>query len=136
MEWLAIAFTAGVVLLLVHYLRRRSATPLAEVAMMEAAGRAAAGRTGERPVPLPRIDYEEDEDVDPTKVGQSSGCEAARTPPPTVPILHDQDAEVDEPTHAGALILISATAQTDRGLRRKRNEDSLLVVEKHSLFVV
>lgn len=86
---------------------------------------------------LPKLDYEEDADVDPTKVG---GATAARPPtalqPPTKKIVYDEDAAQDEPTHAGALILVTATAQTDKGLRRKRNEDSVLALPEHGVFVV
>jgi protein phosphatase len=85
-----------------------------------------------RELSLPRIDYEEDEALEPTKLGEK---------PPnldhsTLPIFYDREAIEDEPTHASPLILVSASGQTDRGLKRKRNEDSLLVLEDASLFVV
>jgi protein phosphatase len=111
---------------------------------------------------LPKIEYEEDVDVDPTLVGAKGGAkptERKSTPAsaediqtrdlyddddsapasvqaPAVPIVYDKDAADDEPTHAGALIVTSGAAQTDPGLRRKRNEDSLLVSEELSLYVV
>lgn len=84
-----------------------------------------------------RVEYEEDAEVEPTKVGdQPGGSEPRILQPPTQKILYDEDAAADEPTHSGALILVSATAQTDRGLRRKRNEDNLLVMPDESVFVV
>ena len=56
--------------------------------------------------------------------------------PPTQKIVYDEDAALDEPTHSGALILVTASAQTDVGLRRKRNEDSILAREDEGIFVV
>jgi protein phosphatase len=98
------------------------------------------GRSETKPVaappprPLPRIEYEEDEDVDPTKVGRTAQRAPVRADVQT--IVYDEDAVVDEPTQSVPLILLSATAQTDKGQRRKSNEDSLLVDSAHSLFVV
>lgn len=84
---------------------------------------------------LPRFDdQEDDEEVDPTKV--TSGLVPAAIQPPTKRIVYDEDAANDEPTNAGDLILVMGTAQTDRGKRRKRNEDSLLVLPEENLFVV
>lgn len=87
---------------------------------------------------LPKIAYEEDADVEPTLVGGRDEQRAARLSysPPTQKIVYDDDAAEDEPTHSGALILVTATAQTDKGTRRKRNEDSLLSSEDHGIFVV
>jgi protein phosphatase len=82
-----------------------------------------------------RISYEEDEELDPTKVGGEKTTRMV-VQPPTAPILFDEDAALEEPTRAGAIILVSATAQTDRGQKRKRNEDSLLANDDHSLYVV
>ena len=91
---------------------------------------------------LPALSYEEDDpDVEPTLLsplakvaeGESAGPQSL---PPARPIVVDEDAASDEPTRTGDLILISATGQSDKGLRRKRNEDSVLVSEKHSVFVV
>lgn len=81
----------------------------------------------------PSIEYEEDEQVEPTKVGQGL---RAWLNPPTEKIVYDEDALIDEPTQSKPLILLSATAQTDRGLRRKRNEDSILARKDDGLFVV
>lgn len=43
---------------------------------------------------------------------------------------------VDEPTGPVELILISAVAQTDVGQKRKRNEDSYLVMPEQAVYVV
>lgn len=82
---------------------------------------------------LVRIEYDEDveRDVEPTLVGAKSIMA-----PPTQKIVYDDEAAIDEPTHAGALILVTATASTDKGLRRKRNEDSVLAREDEGIFVV
>ncbi len=80
--------------------------------------------------------YEEDEDVDPTKVGEAVSGALAPQEVPVQKIVYDEDAATDEPTQPGALFLVHATAQTDTGKRRKRNEDSLLVMEEEGLFVV
>ena len=82
---------------------------------------------------LVRIEYDEDVEGEeqPTMVGSKSTMA-----PPTQKIVYDEDAAIDEPTHAGALILVTATASTDKGLRRKRNEDSVLAREDEGIFVV
>lgn len=56
--------------------------------------------------------------------------------PEAVPIVYDQDATDDEPTRIEALILVSAAGQTDTGQRRKKNEDSYVILDDHNLFVV
>lgn len=96
------------------------------------------GATSEPEVPssgLPRVEYEEDHSIDPTRVGQGPAAEACLEAP-ALPILYDNDAAIDEPTHAGALIVTSAHAQTDRGRCRKRNEDSVLAKDDQGLYVV
>ena len=65
--------------------------------------------------------------------GSASGKHLAA---PTRKIVYDEDAAADEPTHAGALILVTGAAQTDRGLRRRHNEDSVLAREDEGIFVV
>jgi protein phosphatase len=98
------------------------------------------------PTVIPRL-YRDDEDetLDPTKMGElvrftlpsySDEDELADQPPPVARIVHDAEAAEDEPTHADAFFLVHATAQTDQGKRRKNNEDSMLVVNDKSLFVV
>lgn len=85
---------------------------------------------------LVKLDYEEDEDNDPTKVGAGPAPMRPVYQPPVQRIVYDEDAAFDEPTRSDSLFLVSATAQTDTGLRRKRNEDSVLVLDSSSLFVV
>ena len=87
---------------------------------------------------LPKIAYVEDENSDPTLVGADVRGTHPRPSysPPTQRIVYDDDAADDEPTHSGALILVTATAQTDPGTRRKRNEDSMLASEDDGIFVV
>ncbi|HEY8074014.1 MAG TPA: protein phosphatase 2C domain-containing protein [Labilithrix sp.] len=80
-------------------------------------------------VPIERIVYDED-DPDVTKVGQT----APRVPAST--IVYDAAADFEEPTLSSPLILVSGTAVTDRGVRRKRNEDRVLVLEDAALFAV
>ncbi|MEM9696612.1 MAG: protein phosphatase 2C domain-containing protein, partial [Myxococcota bacterium] len=53
-----------------------------------------------------------------------------------VPIVYDDDALVDEPTQQSAFILVSAVGQTDRGRKRRRNEDSFLMLQSPPVFVV
>jgi serine/threonine protein phosphatase PrpC len=100
----------------------------------------AAAKVVQAPAPvepgLAKMEYEEDDEIDPTKVGAAPGGKRPIYQPPIERIVYDEDAEEDEPTRADSLFLVSATAQTDTGLRRKRNEDSVLVLESASLFVV
>jgi serine/threonine protein phosphatase PrpC len=86
---------------------------------------------------LVKLDYEEDDEIDPTRVGaHGARVKRGRLQPPVQKIVYDEDAENDEPTREELLFLVSATAQTDRGLRRKKNEDSLLVYQDDNLYVV
>lgn len=85
---------------------------------------------------LPVLGYEEDDDIDPTKLGAAATGTPRKLQPPTKKIVYDADAAVDEPTRAAAIILVTAQAQTDKGLRRKRNEDSILSLPELGVFVV
>ncbi len=87
-------------------------------------------------VGVAKLGYEEDEEIDPTKIGAVVGAKRPVYQAPVHRIVYDEDAAIDEPTRAESLFLVSATAQTDTGLRRARNEDSLLVLEAEQLFVV
>ena len=124
--------------------RSRSTAPARTASLPENATKAAAPKakaaaakkSEEVPVPLAKLDYEEDSDIDPTKVGRSPAPKPPIYQPPVTRIVHDENAATDEPTQIEPLFLVSATAQTDTGLRRKRNEDSLLVLDSSSLFVV
>jgi protein phosphatase len=69
-------------------------------------------------------------------VGQQVGARRAVYQPTLKRIVYDVRGEVDEPTQPQSYFLVSATAQTDTGMRRKRNEDSLLVLESFGLFAV
>jgi serine/threonine protein phosphatase PrpC len=53
-----------------------------------------------------------------------------------VKIAYEQEAEEEETTSPLARILISAKGDSDRGQKRRANEDSLLSVLEHSLFAV
>jgi len=109
--------------------------PAAEAPAPAAAAKAREAAEAELPV-LAKMEYEEDADIDPTKVGGGPAPSLPIYQPPVQRIVYDEDAATDEPTRTESLFLVSATAQTDTGLRRKRNEDSLLVLESSSLFVV
>jgi PPM family protein phosphatase len=88
---------------------------------------------------LVRFDYEEDDAVEPTKVGPGASAPPSQRSilqPPTKKIVFDDDAATEEPLQVAPLFLVSATAQTDKGLRRKRNEDCLGVLESKNLFIV
>jgi len=85
---------------------------------------------------LAKMEYEEDAEIDPTKVGGGPAPKPPVYQAPVKRIVYDEDAATDEPTRSESLFLVSATAQTDTGLCRKRNEDSLLVLESSGLFVV
>lgn len=50
--------------------------------------------------------------------------------------LYEDRADVDEPTNPRELFFVAAVAQTDVGLRRRRNEDSYLILKEHALFMV
>jgi protein phosphatase len=94
---------------------------------------------------LPRVPlaYDEDEeDVDITKLTIATIDEEPDEGPTEhhvrafVPIVFEDEAVVDEPTNASPYILVSAAGQTDRGLKRKRNEDSYLVIDAPPVFAV
>jgi protein phosphatase len=90
----------------------------------------AAEPTPLRPLVTPL--YTADEDSD-----EADEDEPRKSPVPSaVPIVYDDDASVDEPTRNAPWILVSAASQTDRGRRRRRNEDSVLVLPDEYLFVV
>jgi protein phosphatase len=85
------------------------------------------------------LDYEEDDAVEPTMVGRAASAPPSKrriVQPPVKRIIFDDGAATEEPPRAEPLFLVHATAQTDKGLRRKRNEDSLGVLESKNLFIV
>jgi protein phosphatase len=53
-----------------------------------------------------------------------------------VDLMFEDEAEVDEPTSPAARTLMSAQGDTHCGRFRARNEDSLLMLREHSVFVV
>lgn len=53
-----------------------------------------------------------------------------------IPIVADPGADDEEPTRNAPVILVSAAGQTDRGKKRKRNEDRYAVYEPENLYVV
>jgi PPM family protein phosphatase len=110
--------------------QRTSAAPPSAPAKVAAKAAPTASGLPSLDISLPNLSFEEDADVEPTRVGEQSRV------PPTTPIVYDADAEVDEETQPRPLILVTASAQTDKGIRRKRNEDSVLVAEDKDLFVV
>ena len=133
---LPLVFIAVVAAFVITYLwaarprKEATAQGLAPAEPARAATKAAASSPA-----LPTIEYEEDAAIEPTKVGAQQRRPVSLSPP-TQKIVYDEDAAIDEPTHSGALILVTATAQTDKGLRRKRNEDSVLAREDEGIFVV
>jgi protein phosphatase len=48
----------------------------------------------------------------------------------------EEGAETDEQTGLNELILVTAVAHTDKGLRRRHNEDSYLALEEEGVFLV
>jgi serine/threonine protein phosphatase PrpC len=55
---------------------------------------------------------------------------------PSIKVIYEDEAELEEVTLPHARILISANAGSDTGRHRPRNEDSLLVLPERSLFAV
>lgn len=160
-DWVVAAIVLGVVLVLLYFAERKPAEaeapkpPPAEDEPKPAAESKKAAEPEKSPDSLksitvetkpsgdiPKLAYDEDEDVDPTLVGatdtkkkeESEEKEPARAL--TKKIVYDDEAALEEPTRPGALILVSATGQTDRGIRRKRNEDNLLALEDEGVYVV
>jgi PPM family protein phosphatase len=85
----------------------------------------------------------EDADVDATVVGVISidveYDEQGDSPAagPAVEVMYDDDeAATDEPTGDAPLIFLSAAGQSDVGKRRRRNEDSYLVLPEQFVYVV
>lgn len=103
------------------------------------------------PRDLPQMsDDDEDDDITIVTLGPLAGAMMPTLPmsafdddedfpqpgPEAVPIVYDQDATDDEPTRIEALILVSAAGHTHTGQRRKKNEDSYVILDDHNLFVV
>ncbi len=143
-DWVWIAIVAGLVFALVYTWARKtptaapgSAKPKPQRADSDAPESKPEAKPKAAAPELPRMAFEEDTDVDPTKVGMAPGSKRSTgMQPPTKRIVEDDEAASDEPTNPGALILVTGMAQTDRGLKRKRNEDSILAVPADGLYVV
>ena len=70
--------------------------------------------------------------------GEEEASERKSRPSTTTAFYPEDEPEaaVDEPTQPATRFLVSACGQTDRGLSRKRNEDSLLMADEKGVFVV
>ncbi len=66
----------------------------------------------------------------------SPGSLAPPSHPPKVDLHYEDEADIDETGLPMTRILVSAQGQSDGGRVRRRNEDSFLVVQERSLFVV
>lgn len=87
----------------------------------------AADKDKNKPLPsLSKIADDDDDDRD-----DVVGATIAATP-----IVIDENAGDDEPTRSSPYFLVSAAGQTDRGKRRKFNEDSFLVLDEQGLYIV
>ena len=92
-------------------------------------------KTGDAVDDMPQIDTEEDEDLEPTKVGPLA--KQGSIQPIVEQIVFDEGADQPpEESSSPPRLVVHAFSQTDTGRRRKQNEDSLLVLERGSLFVV
>ncbi len=58
------------------------------------------------------------------------------SPNPTVEVIYEQDAEVEEVTSPFARILLTAHGDSDVGKRRQDNQDSFLMFNERSVFAV
>jgi protein phosphatase len=118
---------------------KRAAKTRSEVAPREA-------EPAPRPDPtaaLPRFYAEDDDELDITRVTVPSLAEDASideetlaSEPPLLPIVYDEEAAIDTPTANQAYILVFAAGSTHLGKRRRKNEDSYLVLQEPPLFVV
>src|SRR4051812_31991674 len=73
----------------------------------------------------------------PSAAKQPPGAlEAPRADTPSVKVIYEDEAAIEEVTSPNARILISASAGSDTGRHRPRNEDSLLVLPERSIFAV
>lgn len=156
-DWVLVVVGAAVVFAAAYFLGRSSGPPpkkggKAKRAVVEeeeedeapapkkkTAGKTSGSRKAPEPAPaVPALvydDVESDEEIDPTKVGMMRPKRPTLQPPTNV-IVCDEPAAQEEPEKANPFILVSATAQTDKGLRRKRNEDNLLVMVDKGVYAV
>jgi protein phosphatase len=81
---------------------------------------------------VPRLDYEEDEELEPTRFGGKREIQ-----PAVEKIVVDEGADAEPSAEeATARLALQALGKTDPGKRRKHNEDALLVLEDKGLFIV
>jgi protein phosphatase len=81
---------------------------------------------------VPRLDYEEDEEVEPTRFGGKREIQ-----PAVEKIVFDEGADAEPSAGDGTTRLaLQALGKTDPGKRCKHNEDALLVLEDKGLFIV
>lgn len=92
---------------------------------------------------LPRMSVHSDDELEITKVSlptvsiedEETDTEIAAGQT-VLPILFDEEAAKEEPTSLNAFILVTAVGETDIGRRRKRNEDSWILLDDPPLIVV
>jgi serine/threonine protein phosphatase PrpC len=96
---------------------------------------------------LPRA-YEEEDEAEFTLVtalpaslrrpdaGASPPGGAPDPRPAKVEVIYEDEADIEEVGYPATRILLSAEGQSDGGRVRRRNEDSFLVVQERSLYVV
>lgn len=77
---------------------------------------------------------EEDEELEPTKVGRAAT--AANIKAIVDKIVFDEGAETPPDGSSTPRLTVHALGQTDPGKRRKQNEDSFLLLEEQTVFVV
>ena len=114
---------------------------------------------------IPRVQFEEHDELDITKVtvmsddelrdgpeaetlridtGEQTTARVRKDPEQdtkqfergVIPIIYDDDASEEQPTSVRAYILLSAGGQTDPGLRRRKNEDYFAIIEDPNLYIV
>jgi serine/threonine protein phosphatase PrpC len=128
--------------------RRPDATDLKKIRRDRGAASPSERKARDEPN-LPRLDQEDDE-VEITVVTASPaslrppGLLSPSQPPPSEPpaqssridLTYEDEADIEEITSPVARILVSAEGQSDGGKVRRRNEDSYLVLQERSLYVV
>lgn len=75
-------------------------------------------------------------DMPSAAVKPPTSADAIRAETPSVKVIYEDEAEIEEVTSPHARILISASSGSDTGRHRPRNEDSMLVLPERSIFAV
>lgn len=114
----------------------REGAPRGDVAPTPAAsGGTPASKAASKP--LPRLHSRRDEpEEDATGLTLLSPTVFAQGVPQQGLRAREEGAETDEQTGLNELILVTAVAHTDKGLRRRHNEDSYLALEEEGVFLV